>query len=73
MNSKWFRRLSIVVLGTLLGGTLFVSVLAMGSGRLWAGENYWHQPIPALLQFVVVSFLIGFGLYWLARNWRWWL
>lgn len=57
-----------------LGGKLFVNLLTMRNGQIWVGGNYWNQPLPALLQFVVVSFfLIGFGLWWLMRNWRWWL
>jgi len=71
------RRLNIgncAVRPTLsLDATLFVNVLTMRSGQIQLGDNYWDQPLTALLQFVVGSFFIGFGLYWLMRNWRWWL
>ena len=73
MRSKWVRRVAIVLLAFLIVGTLWADFGAVGLGMIWGGENYWHQPIPLILRIVVFSFIGVFGVYWLARYWRWWI
>jgi hypothetical protein len=73
LNSKWFRRCIVLVVGLGVVGLLFVNLLALHAGRVWIGRNYWGQPIDTWGQFIVLASLVGFGGYWLIRNWRWWL
>jgi hypothetical protein len=73
LESKWLRRVAIVVIAAFLLGTLFVNVTALRVGAPWVGQNYWHQPIDTYGQFIVLVFVMGFGIYWLFRNRNWWL
>lgn len=73
LNSKWFRRCVVGVIGLGLAGMLAANLFALNAGRVFVGRNYWNQPIDAWGQLLVLIALVGFGGYWLIRNWRWWI
>jgi hypothetical protein len=72
-DSKWFRRVSILVMTIFLVCAWTVNLMALAKRAPWVGKNHWNQPIDTWGQFIVLAFVTTFGAFWLVRNHRWWL
>lgn len=72
-ESKWFRRVCLVVAALVLLSAWLGALNALHAGEVWVGRNAWHLPLDTWGQLIALAVITALAVYQLARNHRWWL